>query len=88
MDEKEFYTKLGAKCKELREELNVSFSDMLSKTGLSRGLLYDFENKGKRISAYRLNKVMQVLGLDPIEEIFQKKNTEIGMRLNFACSRL
>ena len=77
MTENEFYEKLGKKCRELREAKGITPSQMVKKTGVSRSMLYEFESTGKKISAFRLNKIMQVLDLPSIEDGFepQKKNT-------------
>lgn len=80
MTENEFYKKLGEKCRSLREKKEITVSQMIQKTGLSRSLLYEFEHKGKKISAFRLNKLMKVLELPSIEEGFdnEKKNPSIS----------
>jgi transcriptional regulator with XRE-family HTH domain len=75
MTELEFYKSLGEKCKLLREKLDISPTTMAKKTGVSRSLLYEFETDGKKISAFRLNKIMATLGLSTIESEFDEKKT-------------
>ena len=73
MTEVEFYKHFGKKCKELRERKGISPGKMIKQTGLSRSGLYEFETRGKKISAYRLNKVLAVLDLPTIDVNFDSK---------------
>jgi transcriptional regulator with XRE-family HTH domain len=80
MTEEEFYKKLGENCQKLREKAGISPTEMVKRTGVSRSLLYEFETRGKKISAFRLNKIMQVLGLPSIEEWFDpEKKKELNI---------
>ena len=84
MEEQEFYTKLGERCKELREAAGITPGQMVKKTGLSRSLLYEFETTGKKISAFRLNKVLKTLGLSNIEDALQPEKKTLS-KSAFPC---
>lgn len=70
LTEDDYYKALGEKCQKRREDLDISVKEMITQTGLSRSLLYEFETKGKKISAFRLNKVLKTLGLPTIDDSF------------------
>lgn len=81
MTEDEYYMMLGKSCKELREKQNISPSEMIKQTGMSRSLLYEFETKGKKISAWRLSKIFRVLGLSTIEDLLSVKKNPSALSL-------
>lgn len=81
MTEQEFYKQLGQKCKELREKAGIQPKDMIKLTGISRSLLYEFENKGKKISAFRLNKIMEALKIPSILHSYVHDSTHYKQKV-------
>lgn len=73
MTEKEFYVQIGKRCKQVREEKDISPSQMVKKSGVARSMLYEFESSGKKISAWNLNKILKVLELGSIDDLFVPK---------------
>lgn len=78
MKEKEFYTWLGKRIKELREKAGLKQKDVAKEIGISPQFLSDIENRGKKISVYQLNKALEFMGLtqaDLTEDAAEKKNS-------------
>ena len=78
-DEVEFYSRLEQQCKSLRDIKGISVDEVIKVTGMSRSLLYEFEMSGKKVSAFRLNKLMKLLGLPNIEDVVyngEKKDSQ------------
>lgn len=82
MTEVEFYQLLGTKVKEARESSGLNLTQLANKVGVDRALLYQFENTGKKVSAYRLSLILKALKFTTIEDLFdqdelQKKNSPL-----------
>lgn len=80
MQEKEYYLDLGRKFKILRKRVGKTTEEVAEEIGVDRAMIAQFENYGKKISAYRINQLLKVFGFEPIEtnldEVLsgQKKN--------------
>ena len=80
MQEKEYYLDLGRKFKTLRKRVGKTTEEVAEEIGVDRAMIAQFENYGKKISAYRINQLFKVFGFEPIEtnldEVLsgQKKN--------------
>ena len=80
MQEKEYYLDLGRKFKILRKRVGKTTEEVAEEIGVDRAMIAQFENYGKKISAYRINQLFKVFGFEPIEtnldEVLsgQKKN--------------
>lgn len=74
MSEKEFYMWLGSRIKAIREEKGIKQSHAAAQAGIASGDLSKFENKGKKISAYRIKKLVDFIGV-PMSEVFEEKKT-------------
>ena len=78
--EKEYYLDLGRKFKTLRKRVGKTTEEVAEEIGVDRAMIAQFENYGKKISAYRINQLFQAFGFEPIEtnldEVLsgQKKN--------------
>lgn len=75
MTEKEFYILAGQKVKQLRESIAMSQKTISEKTGIAVSILSRFERDGKKLSAYRLQQILEAMGfsLSDIGTIPQKK---------------
>lgn len=71
MTETEYYVWLGQEFKSRRESLGLNAAQVARRAGFNRALLSQFENDGKRISAYRINQLLRVLGLSSIEDMIK-----------------
>lgn len=65
--EKEYYLDLGRKFKTLRKRVGKTTEEVAEEIGVDRAMIAQFENYGKKISAYRINQLFQVFGFAPIE---------------------
>lgn len=65
--EKEYYLDLGRKFKTLRKRVGKTTEEVAEEIGVDRAMIAQFENYGKKISAYRINQLLQVFGFAPIE---------------------
>lgn len=74
--EKEYYILLGQQFKKLRKRVGKTIEEVADAIGVQVALIAQFENNGKKISAYRLNKLMQVFGFKTIEETILEANKE------------
>lgn len=72
MTEHEYYIKLGQDIKTLRESKGIKQTELAEKMGVKATMLSEFENKGTKISAYRINQIMGVLS----GETFPEKKTK------------
>jgi len=84
MTEKDFYMQLGRRCKQLREAKEISPSQMVKKSGVARSMLYEFENNGKKMSAWNLNKILKVLEMSSIEELFQPQKKTLSTSVSLS----
>lgn len=84
MTEKEFYVQLGQRCKQVREDKGISPSQMVKKSGVARSMLYEFETSGKKISAWNINKILKVLELGSIDDLFEPEKKTLSTSV-FHC---
>jgi transcriptional regulator with XRE-family HTH domain len=61
MTEQEYYIKLGQDFRALRELKGVSQTDLARKIGIPSSIISEFENKGTKVSAYRIEQMMEIL---------------------------
>lgn len=80
--EKEYYIDLGRKFKTLRKRVGKTTEEVAEEIGVDRAMIAQFENYGKKISAYRINQLCQVFG-------FKAMDTNMVQTLaeRTACSR-
>ena len=64
-NEKEFYAKTGAKFRKLREEKEINQIVAAKKAGIAPGDLSKFENNGKKLSAYRIIRLLIAINCTP-----------------------
>lgn len=69
MTEAEYYKKLGEKFKALRKKTGRTTAEVADKIGVNRALLAQFENNGKKLSAYRIDQLLDVFGLSSIQDL-------------------
>lgn len=77
MTEKEYYIYLGQKFKALRKKVGKTAEEVADEIGVARALITQFENNGKKISAYRINQLLKVFGFQAIEEIIEEPITPV-----------
>ena len=77
MTEQEYYIKLGQDIKALRESKGMKQAELAEKMGVKATMLSEFENKGVKISAFRINQIMEILN----GETFPEKKTKLTLRL-------
>lgn len=75
MTEQEYYLKLGQDIKALRESKGMKQAELAEKMGVKATMLSEFENKGVKISAYRINQIMEILN----GETFPEKKTRLTL---------
>lgn len=81
-NEIEFYMWLGKKYQELREKKGIKQKEAAAKAGLSQSELSKFEIKGKKLSAYRIVKLLDVLEIkfkDLLDEEGKKNSRSLSM---------
>lgn len=76
MTEKEFYDWLGRRLRELRERVGLKQKELAEKIDLSAQFVSNVENRGQKISAYQLNRILEAMGLSQADliESSEKKN--------------
>lgn len=62
MTEKEYYIWLGNRLKELRAKVGLKQNELAKKVELSPQYISNVE-KGKKLSAYNLNRILEAMGL-------------------------
>ena len=77
MTEKEYYIHLGQKFKALRKKVGKTAEEVADKIGVDRALIAQFENNGKKISAYRINQLLKAFGFQTIEETIEEPITPV-----------
>jgi len=77
LNEKEFYTWLGQKYQTIREQKGLKQKDAAEVAGIAQGDLSKFENRGKKLSAYRILLLLKAVGvtMDDIIGEPEKKNS-------------
>ncbi len=77
MTEQEYYKKLGEDVKALRESKGMKKVELAEKMEIQSSILSEFENEGKKLSAYRINQIMEILS----GEAFPEKKTKLILKL-------
>lgn len=72
MTEQEYYKKLGEDVKALRESKGMKKVELAEKMEIQSSILSEFENEGKKLSAYRINQIMEILSGEAFPE--KKRN--------------
>ena len=82
MTEQEFYQWLGKRIRELREKAGIKKKDLAEKLGVTATFLSNIENKGQKISAYQITRLLKVMGLsqgDLFDEEGKKNSRSLSM---------
>lgn len=74
-NEKEFYSWLGEQYRLYREKRGIKQKEVAEKAGIAQGDLSKFENRGKKLSAYRISRLLDAIGLK-LEELFQNEDAK------------
>jgi transcriptional regulator with XRE-family HTH domain len=77
MTELEYYKSLGETIRQLRESKGVKQSELAEKMGIKSAILSEFENKGTKVSAYRIHQMMEILSG---ESFPQKKTLKLTLK--------
>lgn len=82
MEEKDFYCEIGKKYREVREAKGIKLIDAAEQAGLDNAELSRFERQGKKISAFRLTKLLQAID-SSLEELIgeTQKKTKLILKL-------
>lgn len=62
MTEQEFYKEIGTKLKALRERSGKKQKDIAEALGVKPPFISDIENKGVKVSAFQLKRILSTLG--------------------------
>ena len=75
-EEKDFYKWLGSQFQSMREKKGLKQKEVAEQAGVSPGDLSKFENKGKKLSAYRILRLVQAVqcSMDDLIGESEKKN--------------
>lgn len=79
MNEQEFYQKLGALIQEARKESGLNQGELAEKLDVNRSFVARVESQGEKISAFRLNQILEILTGQSLLE----KKTQPGLTLQF-----
>ena len=60
-EEKDLYKWLGSQFQSMREKKGLKQKEVAEQAGVSPGDLSKFENKGKKLSAYRILRLVQAV---------------------------
>ena len=71
LQEKEYYQQLGQRFKALRKRVGKTSEEVADEIGVTRALITQFENNGKKISAFRINQLLGVFGFNSIESLIE-----------------
>ena len=74
-EEKDFYKWLGSQFQSMREKKGLKQKEVAEKAGVTPGDLSKFENKGKKLSAYRILRLVQVVGCS-VDELIGDTNLQ------------
>ena len=61
MEEREFYEKLGAVIQTVRKQSGLNQNELAEKLGVNRSFIAKVESQGEKVSAFRLNQILEVL---------------------------
>jgi transcriptional regulator with XRE-family HTH domain len=61
MNEKDFYKWLGSQFQTKREQKGLKQKEVAEKAEIAQGELSKFENKGKKLSAYRVLRLLRAI---------------------------
>ena len=75
-EEKDFYKWLGSQFQTMRERKGLKQKEIAEIAGVAPGDLSKFENKGKKLSAYRILRLVQAINcsMDDLLGDTEKKN--------------
>ena len=75
-EEKDFYKWLGSQFQSIREKRGLKQKEVAEDAGVTPGDLSKFENKGKKLSAYRILRLVQAVNcsMDELIGESEKKN--------------
>jgi len=62
MNEDTFYKEWGKEIAALRERAGMKKKELAEKIGVTPSMISDFENGGKKLSAWRINQCLEVFG--------------------------
>jgi ribosome-binding protein aMBF1 (putative translation factor) len=77
MNEQEFYQKLGVLIQEARKESGLNQNELADKIGVNRSFVARVESQGEKISAYRLNQILEALTGDNL--LKKKQNSTLTL---------
>lgn len=79
MEEKDFYKWLGSQFQTKREQKGLKQKEVAEKAGIAQGELSRFENTGKKLSAYRILRLLKAIesSMDEILGETEKKNLRL-----------
>lgn len=83
MTEKEFYTKIGQRYREVRESKDIKLVEAAKVASLDAGELSRFERQGKKLSAFKIALLLKAVNTS-LEELTgeeSEKKTKLILRL-------
>lgn len=84
-NEIEFYVWLGKKYQELREKKGIKQKEAAAKAGISQSELSKFELRGKKLSAYRIVKLLDALEIK-FADLLDDEGKKNSLLLSMAAS--
>jgi len=81
-EEKEFYKWLGQKYQTIREQKGLKQKDVAEAAGVAQGDVSKFENRGKKLSAYRILLLLKAVGVTMDELIGDSSKKKLTFTLN------
>jgi transcriptional regulator with XRE-family HTH domain len=74
MTENEYYAWLGKRLRELREKAGLKQKELAEKVELSAQFISNVENRGQKISAYQLTRIIEVMGFSQADLLDSPEN--------------
>lgn len=71
---------LGKFYRDIREAAGLKQSEIASKMGIHSAIISEFENKGTKLSAFRLDQMFEIITGN---SLFEKKNRKTGLSLQY-----
>ena len=84
-NEQNFYKWFGSKYQTIREKKGLKQKEVAEQAGIGQGELSKFENRGKKLSAYRISKLLEAIGIR-FEEILDEDAKKNSRLLSIATS--
>lgn len=78
MEEKDFYKWLGSQFQTKREQKGFKQKEVAEKAEIAQGELSKFENKGKKLSAYRVLRLLKAIDCSMDELIGETEKKTYG----------